>query len=123
MCNTGEIRGNFRDHGLKTLIEHFFEIVVLPPRLGDMMVGENLSVGRSEKSGTKNSHVYFRTAPAKARERVVVGIGGRLATAGQPGVMQSQSRLVVVERNHDSDETDARLIGPDNRLRHLALGF
>ena len=46
-----------------------------------MVIGEDLSAGRGEEPGTKNIQVYFRTNPGKAHERVVVLVGGWLATA------------------------------------------
>src|SRR5262249_6238122 len=101
----------------------FLQIVILPPGLGYMMVGENLAAGGNEKPGAKKSHVHFRTAPGKAHQRAVVLISGRLATARQSGVTQSGSAGAVPESKHDTDEADARLIGPDNRLRHLALSL
>src|SRR2546425_8661983 len=72
---------------------------------------------------TKNIQVYFRTAPGKAQERVVVFVGRWLATARHRSVVQSQSRSVFAEREHNMDKADARLIGLDNRLRNLALGL
>ena len=87
------------------------------------MIGEDLSAVGGEKPGAKNIQAYFRTIPGKAQEWVVVFVGRRLATACQPGVVQSQSGGVVAEGNHNMDEADARLVGLDNRLRNLALGL
>jgi hypothetical protein len=105
------------------LIEHFLQIIILPPRLGHVMIGEDLSAGRCEKAGTKNIEVYFRTISGKAQEWVVVFVGRWLATARYPSVVQSQSGSVLAEGGHNMDEADARLIGLDNRLRNLALGL
>jgi hypothetical protein len=49
MWNAGEIHCHFSNHWLKTLIERFLEIVTLPPRLGHVMISEDLSAGGGEK--------------------------------------------------------------------------
>src|SRR5580692_6733164 len=87
------------------------------------MVGEDLSGSRGQKPSSKNIQVYFGTIPGKAQERVIMFVDRWLATARHFGVMQSQSVRVVAEGKHNMDEADARLIGLDNRLRHLALGL
>jgi len=87
--NTGEICCHVGNHWLKTLIEQFFQIIILPPRLGHVMIGEDLSAGGGEKSGTKNIQVYFRTTSGKAQEWIVVFVGRWLAAARYPSVVQS----------------------------------
>src|SRR6266852_1716280 len=87
------------------------------------MVGEDLSAGRGEKPSSKDIQVYFRTIPGKTQEGVVVFVGGWLATARDPGVAQFQSGCMLTEGKHNMNEADARLIGLDNRLRHLTLGL
>ncbi len=87
------------------------------------MIGEDLSAGGGEKPSTKNIQMYFRTIPGKAQEWVVVFVGGWLAAARQPSVVQSQSGGMLAEGKHNMDEADARLVGLDNRLRSLALGL
>jgi hypothetical protein len=46
-----------------------------------------------------------------------------LAIARQPNIVQSQSRSVLPKGKHNVDEANAWFVGPDNRLRHLALGL
>src|SRR5207244_8361381 len=121
--NAREICCHLSNHRLKTLIEHLLQIIILPPRLGHVMIGEDLSAGRGEKPSTKNIQVYFRTAPGKTQEWVVVFVDGWLATARHSGVVQSQSRSVFAEGKHNMDEADTRLIRLDDRLRNLALGL
>src|ERR1700721_78400 len=87
------------------------------------MVGEDLSGSRGQKPSSKNIQVYFGTIPGNAQERVIMFVDRWLATARHFGVMQSQSGRVVAEGKHNMDEADARLIGLDNRLCHLALGL
>ena len=99
------------NHWLNALIEHFLQIIILPPRLGHVMIGEDLSAGGGEKSCAKHIQVYFRTSPGEAQERIIVFVGCRLATARHPGIVQSQSGGVVAEGKHNMDEADARLIG------------
>src|SRR5258708_29312201 len=117
------MRGPPSNHRLQPLIEHFLQIVILPPGLGHVMIGEDLSAGGGEKPRTKNIQVYFRTKSRKAQERVAVFVGGWLATARHPSVVQSQSGSVFAESKHNVDEADARLVGLDNGLRNLAFGL
>jgi hypothetical protein len=63
------------------------------------------------------------TSSGKAQERVIVLVRRWLAIARQPNIVQSQFRSVLPKGRHNVDEADARLVGSDNRLLHLALGF
>src|SRR6266851_635173 len=116
MWNAGEIRGHLCCHWLKSLIEHFLQIIILPPRLRHVMIGENLPVGGGEKPSTKSIQVYFRTTPGQAQERVLMFVSLRLAIARNLGIVQSQSGCVLSEGKHNVDKADARLIRFDNRL-------
>ena len=87
------------------------------------MIGEDLSAGGGEKPSTKNIQVYFRTISGEAQEWIAVFVGGWLATARHPNVVQSQSGSVFAEGKHNMDEADAWLIRLDNRLGNLALGL
>ncbi len=51
MSDTGEIGRHLGNLRLEALIEHFLQFVVLPPGLGDVMVGEDLSIIGCKKSG------------------------------------------------------------------------
>src|SRR5947208_9308075 len=104
------------------LDRHLLHIIILPPGLGHVVIGKDLSACGSEKPSAKNIQVYFRTSPGEAQERVVVFVGRWLATACHSSVVQSQSSSVFAEGKHNMDEADARLIGLDNRLRNPALG-
>jgi len=94
---------------------------MLPPRLRNMMIGENLSVMGCEKPRPENINVHFRARSSEAQQWVVVSVGCRLAITRHPGVVQSQSGRMIGKRKYNVDEADARFIGLDNRLRHLAF--
>src|SRR5260370_23807169 len=123
MRSGGEICCHFGDHRLKALVEHFLQILILPPGLGHMMIGENLCVGGGEEPCAKSIQAYFRSVAGEAHKWVVVFVSGWRATAGNLSVVQSQPSGVVAESQHHMDEADAWLIGLDNRLRNLALGL
>src|SRR5579864_2846867 len=121
--NAREICRHLRNHRLNTLIEHFFQVVILPPWFGNMMIGKNSSVIRDEKAGAENVQVHFGATPGKAYERVVVLIGGWLTAACHRRVAQSRSGSVLAESEHNMDETNARLIGLDDSLGKFAFGL
>ena len=123
MRDSREIRSHLNGYWLKPLIEHFLQIIVLPPRFGQVMIGENLSSSGGEKSRTKSIQVYFRSAPSEAQERVVMFISLRYATAGYLSLVQAQSGSVRLDGKHNVDKADAGLVRLDDRLRHLALGL
>jgi hypothetical protein len=74
------------------------------------MIGEDLPAGRGEKPSTESIQVYFRSAPSKAQERVVMFVTLRGATAGHFSVVQSQSSGVLSEGEHNVDKADAGLV-------------
>src|SRR5215471_12343270 len=69
-------------HWLNTLLRHLLQIVVVPPRLGDMMIGEDLSFVGDEKSGPENINVYFRTVARYSNKRIPMVVSHRFAGAG-----------------------------------------
>src|SRR3954447_13534242 len=69
-------------HGLNTLLRHLLQIVVVPPRLRDMMISEDLSLVGDEKSGPENIKVYFRTVARYSNERIPMVVSHRFAVAG-----------------------------------------
>ena len=105
------------------MIEHFLQIVILPPRLGDVMIGENSSSVGDEKAGAEDIQVYFGTIPGKTHERIVVFVGRRFTGARHPSIAESQSRSVVAKSKHNMDEADAGFIGLDDSLSKLAIGL
>src|ERR1700746_2875166 len=123
MRNAWEIRSHLRDDRLKALIEHLLQVIVLPPGLRHVMVGEDLPSSGCKKSRTKNIQVYFRSAAGQAQKRVVMFVSLRLAISRHLGIVQSQSGCVVAKGKHNMDKTDARFVRFDDRLCHLPLGF
>src|SRR5260370_35617811 len=117
MRSAGEICCHFGNHRLKALVEHFLQILILPPGLGHMMIGENLSVGGGEEACAKSIQAYFRFVAGEAHEWVVVFVSGWRASAGTLGLLQSQPSAGVAESQHHMDVTDAWFLGLDNRLR------
>jgi hypothetical protein len=69
------------------------QFVVLPSRLGYVMVSEDLSVIGCEKSTAKNINVCLWSGPCKAHQAVVELVSSRLAAAGKRRVMQFQAVL------------------------------
>ena len=108
---------------LDTLIEHFLQIVILPPGLGYVMIGENSSGVRDEKPRAENVQVHFGATPGEADERVVVLVGGRLSAACYSCVAQSRAGSVLAKSEHDMDEANTGLIGLDDSLGKLAFGL
>ena len=88
MWNAGEIRRHLSNNWLKALIEHFLQVVVLPPGLGDVMIGEDLSASRGEKPSAESIQVYFWATSGQAQQWVAVFVGCWLATACHPSVVQ-----------------------------------
>src|SRR5258707_10280615 len=118
-----KVRSHFHRYRLKPLIEHFLQVVVLPPRLGHMMIGEDLSTSGGEKSRPKRIQVHFRSAPNEAQERVAMFVSLRFATAGHLSVVQFQSGSAFSEGKHNVDKANTGLVRLDDRLRDLALGL
>jgi hypothetical protein len=95
MRDAGEIGRHLGNLRLEALIEHLLQFVVLPPRLGHVMVGENLSIIGSQKPGAKNIKMYLGTDPCKAHQGIVGLVGLRLAGACDRRVVQFQPGIVL----------------------------
>ena len=67
--------------------------------------------------------MYFRTRAGQAQEHVVVLVGRRLPIAFQPDEVQSQSAGRVAEGDENMDQTHARFVGLDDRLRKSDLSL
>jgi len=119
----GEICCHFGNFRLDTLIEHFLQFVVLPPRLRHMMIGENSSRVGDEKPSAEDIEVYLGTNPCEGEEWIFALIGRRLAAGCQPGIAQFQSAIVLTKSQHDMDKADTGLIGLDDSLSKLAFGL
>ena len=71
MWNAREICSHLSYHWLQALIDQFLQIIILPPRLSHVMIGENSSSVGDEKAGAENIQVYFRTISGEAHERML----------------------------------------------------
>src|ERR1700744_2585189 len=106
MWNIGEICSHLSNIRIKALIEHLLQIIVLPPWLCYVVIGENLSAGGGKKPCAKNIQVHLGTIPRNTHEWVVVFIGCRLTAARHLRVVQSQSGCVIAEGKHNMDKAD-----------------
>src|ERR1700751_147001 len=123
MGDTGKIGRHLNNLRLEARIEHLLQSFVVPPGLGYVMVGEDLSVIGCQESCAKNIEVYLWSVFCKAHQGVVGPVGHRLTGWGERRVMQFLAGLVIVECQHNMDKTDARFISVDNRLCEVPLAL
>src|SRR5262249_5722493 len=106
--------GHLDYFGIETLGEHFFQFITAPPRFCDMMIGENLAIGRDKKAGAEDVEMHFGPCAGEAEHGIVALVSERIAGRSYAGVVKRESTVMVAKGKHHVNETAARFVGLDD---------
>src|SRR5271156_2644075 len=96
---SGKIGAYRRNLRLQSLAGDLGDLVVLPPRLGDVAIGDYPPIRSGDEASAENIELHFRSFAFQRQNRIAFAILNRLALLVEAGVMQAAPRLLVVERH------------------------
>src|SRR5467141_3391147 len=118
----GEIGGQVRDGGIKPLAGNGGKLVILPPGLRHVVIGENAAFADDE-SGAKEISANFGRAAFQGINRVAITVVEWIAIRIDPAVTQRAAGSPVDEGAGYMKEAHAWRIRTDYLFRGLRLGF
>src|SRR5580658_260813 len=116
----GAYDGNLR---LQSLAGDLGDLVVLPPRLGDMAIGDYSPIRSGDETGAENIQLHFRPFAIQRQNRIAFAVLNRLALLVEAAIAQAASRLLVVERDGDMQQADGLDVQGNNTSRGLTFCF
>ncbi len=114
----GKISGQIRNARTEPLAGDSGELVILPPRLGHVMIGE-YAARANDKSRAKKISANFRCTPLQCINRVAIAIVERLAVRIDSPVAQGTTRSPVDEGDRHVYKTHAWRV----RTNHFFSGL
>src|SRR3974390_709608 len=96
----GEIRRDFRNDGVEALLQDRSEVIVLPPRVNNVVVRENLALA-GDKSSAKEIRADFGSLAFGGVDGFAFAVLERLAIGGDAAVAQSATGTLFVEGNRN----------------------
>src|SRR5271170_6468455 len=88
-----------RNLRLESLARKLVELVVFPPRFGDVPVRQHPSARAGKKARTENIKLHLRSLAFECKNRIAVAILKRLSLRIQSGVAEPLPALLLIERN------------------------
>ena len=111
-------RGNFSQ---KTLARHLIQLVVIPPRFGNVPVGDDPSGIAHREPRAEYVHLHFGAVAPDSEYRIAVAILQRLALLVQAGVAQPLAVLLIPKCDRNMQQTNALHVVPNQVLRGIAF--
>src|SRR6266849_7684411 len=118
----GEIGGQICDGGIEPLARNGGKLVILPPGLRDVVIGEN-AASADDEAGAEEISANFGCAAFQCVDRVAITVVERLAIRIDPAVAQGATGSPVDEGDGYMEEAHAWRISPDHLFRGLRLGL
>src|SRR6516165_2288233 len=117
-----EIGGHRTDHGLQALLRDTSQVVVVPPRLRHMMIGQNLPVIDDEPCSKEVGSHFWRLTLERIND-ISVAVLQRFAVVTDCAVSQRPSRSSVDECHRNMQQAHTWPVGTDHVLGSRGLGF
>src|SRR5580704_11987771 len=115
------VKGKYRR--LERIPGNWNEIVVVPPRLKHMMIGQDVPGGIHQETGAENVGTYGAAISFGSNHGVSTAIDQRVAIGVKPGEPELRAALLFVEANYRVDEAHAVGIIAHDLLCDTGLAF
>jgi len=115
-----EIGADIGNFGLKALRRDVVQLIIFPPRLGDVTIGDDAPVCAGEEAGAEDVYLHFGTAAAGGEERIAVAILQRIAFGIEAGVAERLAALLFAEGDRNMEQANAAEIQRNQILNGVA---